>query len=174
MEKTPFRYQRWYLKILLSGVMLFIAIPIQLLIAEWMKIEEANFWYGAICVISMLILLFAYYQCAQKLKWFVREGAYWVNDGVVYIQTKNKIYELKNVTWLRGTTVSAYGFSKSGMLVTQCGKKKVTLVSFSTKPIDNFSECDLLSLFETILTHNPTLKKDDTLDFWYEVKRELL
>lgn len=171
MEKTPFIYQRWYLKIFLSGIVLFIAIPIQLLIAKLMKIEEANFWYGAICVISMLVLLFAYYQCAQMFRWFVREGAYWVNDRVVYIQTKNKIYELKNVTWLRGTIVSAYGFSKSGMLVAQCEKKKTVLVSFSTKPIDNFSECDLLLLFETILKHNPTLTKDETLDFWYEAKK---
>ncbi len=174
MEKTPFTYQRWHLKILFSGVMLLIAIPIQFFIAKWMEIEEANFWYGAICVISMLGLLLVYYQCAQKLKWFVREGVYWVNNGVVYIQTKNKIYELKNVTWLRGTTVSVYGHSKSGMLVVQSGKKKTVFVSFSTKSIDHFSECELLSLFETILEYNPTLKKDDTLDFWYEAKRELL
>ena len=173
MEKTPFTYQRWYVKILFSGIMLFVALPTQLLIAKWMKIGEANFWYGAICVISMLILLFAYYQCAQKFRWFVREGVYWVKDGVVFIQTKDKIYELENVTWLRGTTVSVYGHSKSGMLVVQCGKKKTVFVSFSTKSIDNFSECELLSLFEAILKNNPTLKKDDTLDFWYEAKREL-
>lgn len=171
MEKTPFTYQRWYVKILFSGVMLFVAIPAQFLIAKWMKIEEANVWYGAICVISMLVLLFAYYQCAQRFRWFVREGVYWVNDGVVFIQTKDKIYEFKNVTWLRGTTVSAYGLSKSGMLVVQCEKKKIVFVSFSTKQVDNFSKCELLPLFETILDYNPALQKDDTLDFWYEIKK---
>ena len=171
MEKTPFTYQRWFLKILFSAVTFCVVIPIQLLIAKWLGIEYANFLYLLICAVVVLAFLFVYYKCAQKYKWFVRQGAYWVNDGIVYIEKQNKVYQVKNVTWLRGTTVSIYGLSKSGMLVVQCEKEKIILVSFSSNEIHDFSECELLPLFETILEYNPALQKDGTLDFWYEIKK---
>ena len=135
-----------------------------------MDIEFANFWYILICGIIMLICLFIYYKFTQKYKWFERKGAYWIKDEIVYIQIQNKIYELNKVNWLRGTTVSVYGMAKAGMLVIQSGKKKIIFVSSQATSIDSFSNCELLQLFETILEYNTDLIKDDTLDFWYEIK----
>lgn len=171
MEKIQFTYQKWFLKIFTSGITFAVAIPLQCFAAKLMGIEYANFVYLLICSIIAYAAMAFYYVCAQKHRWFVKQGNYWVKDGIVYIQRQNKVYELKNVEWLRGTTVSAYGLSKSGMLVVQCEKKKIVFVSFSTKQVDNFSKCELLPLFETILDYNPALQKDDTLDFWYEIKK---
>ena len=90
---------------------------------------------------------------------------------IVYIQKQNKIYELKKVNWLRGTTVSVYGMAKAGMLVIQSEKKKIVLVSSQTKSVDSFADSELLRIFEKILEHNTELKKDDALDFWYEIRK---
>ncbi len=119
----------------------------------------------------MLIWLYVYYKYTQKHKWFERTGAYWIKDGIVYIQKQNKIYELKKVNWLRGTTVSVYGIAKSGMLVIQSEKKKIVLVSSQATSVDSFADCELLHIFEKIVENNTELKKDDVLDFWYEIEK---
>ena len=170
MEKNLFTYQRWFLRIVCAGLALPLILIVQLLVAESMGIEYANFWYFLICAIIMFVWLYVYYKCTQNRKWFERTGAYWIENGIVYIQKQNKIYELKKVNWLRGTTVSVYGMAKAGMLVIQFGKKKIIFVSSQATSIDSFSNCELLQLFETILEYNTDLIKDDTLDFWYEIK----
>ena len=170
MEKTYFNYQRWFLRIGCAGIALPFALIIQHLVAKLLDIEYANFGYILICGIIMLICLYIYYKFTQKYKWFERTGSYWIKDETVYIQKQNKIYELKKVNWLRGTTVSVYGMAKAGMLVIQSEKKKIVLVSSQTKSVDSFADSELLHLFETILEYNTKLKKDETLDFWYEIE----
>ena len=170
MDKTLFTYQRWFLRIGCAGIALPLVLIVQFVVAELMGIEYANFWYFLICAIIMFVWLYVYYKCTQNRKWFERTGAYWIENGIVYIQKQNKIYELKKVNWLRGTTVSVYGMAKAGMLVIQSGKKKIIFVSSQATSIDSFSNCELLQLFETILEYNTDLIKDDTLDFWYEIK----
>jgi hypothetical protein len=170
MEKTLFKYQRWFLRIGCSGIALPCVLILQNAVAKLMNIECANFWYSLICAAIMFIWLYVYYKFTQKHKCFEKTGAYWIKDGAVYIQKQNKIYELEKVNWLRGTTVSVYGMAKSGMLVIQFGKKKIIFVSSQATSIDSFSNCELLQLFETILEYNTDLIKDDTLDFWYEIK----
>ena len=170
MEKTLFKYQRWFLRIGCSGIALPCVLMLQNAVAKLMNIEYANFWYILICAVIMFIWLYVYYKFTQKHKCFEKTGAYWIKDGVVYIQKQNKIYELEKVNWLRGTTVSVYGMAKAGMLVIQFGKKKIIFVSSQATSIDSFSNCELLQLFETILEYNTDLIKDDTLDFWYEIK----
>ena len=171
MEKNLFTYQRWFLRIGCAGLALPLILIVQLLVAESMGIEYANFWYFLICAIIMFVWLYVYYKCTQNLKWFERTGAYWIENGIVYIQKQNKIYELKKVNWLRGTTVSVYGMAKAGMLVIQSEKKKIVLVSSQTKSVDSFADSELLRIFEKILEHNTELKKDDALDFWYEIRK---
>jgi hypothetical protein len=170
MEKTLFKYQRWFLRIGCSGIALPCVLILQNAVAKLMNIECANFWYILICAAIMFIWLYVYYKFTQKHKCFEKTGAYWIKDGAVYIQKQNKIYELEKVNWLRGTTVSVYGMAKAGMLVIQFGKKKIIFVSSQATSIDSFSNCELLQLFETILEYNTDLIKDDTLDFWYEIK----
>ena len=170
MIKTPFIYQRWFLRIFCAGSILPFVFAIQYLFAKQMKIEYANMWYIVVCIIIALIGNIGYYKYTQHKKWFERKGYYWVENEIVYIQKKNKIFKLENVKWLRGTTVSAYGVAKSGMLVIQFKKSKIILISSSVQSVDDFSESELLSLFETILEHNPKLKKDDTLNYWYELE----
>ena len=170
MEKTLFKYQRWFLRILCSGIALPFILVLQYSVAKLMNIEYAIFWYVLICAAIMLIWLYVYYKFTQKHKCFEKTGAYWIKDETVYIQKQDKIYELKKVNWLRGTTVSVYGMAKSGMLVIQFDKKKIVFVSSQSTSIDSFDNCELLHLFETILEYNTDLTKDDTLDFWYEIK----
>ena len=170
MEKTLFTYQRWFLRVICSGIALPLILIVQLLAAESLGIKNANFWYFLICGTVMLIWLYVYYKYTQKHKWFERTGAYWIKDGIVYIQKQNKIYELKKVNWLRGTTVSVYGIAKSGMLVIQSEKKKIVLVSSQATSVDSFADCELLHIFEKIVENNTELKKDDVLDFWYEIE----
>ena len=170
MEKTRFKYQRWFLRIGCSGIALPCVLILQNAVAKLMNIEYANFWYTLICAAIMFIWLYVYYKFTQKHKCFEKTGAYWIKDGTVYIQKQNKIYELEKVNWLRGTTVSVYGMAKAGMLVIQFGKKKIIFVSSQATFIDSFSNCELLQLFETILEYNTDLIKDDTLDFGYEIK----
>ena len=102
--------------------------------------------------------------------WFERTGAYWIKDGTVYIQKQKKVYEIKKVKWLRGTTISAYDMAKAGMMVIKFDKKKIVLVSSQTTSVDTFANCELLHIFETIFQYNTDLIKDDTLEFWYEIK----
>ena len=170
MEKITFTYQRWFLRIGCAGIALPFVFIIQLFVAKLMDIEYANPWYCLICATIMLIWLYIYYKFTQKHPWFERTGAYWIEDGTVYIQKQNKIYELKKVNWLRGTTVSVYGMVKAGMLVIQFGKKKIILVSSQTTSVDSFANCKLLHMFETILEYNSELIKNDEFDFWYESK----
>ena len=170
MEKTLFKYQRWFLRTGCSCIALPCVLILQNAVAKLMNIECANFWYILICAAIMFIWLYVYYKFTQKHKCFEKTGSYWIKDGTVYIQKQNKIYELEKVNWLRGTTVSVYGMAKAGMLVIQFGKKKIVFVSSQATSIDSFSNCELLQLFETILEYNTDLIKDDTLDFWYEIK----
>ena len=170
MEKTLFKYQRWFLRLGCSGIGLPCVLILQNAVAKLMNIERANFWYILICAAIMFIWFDVYYKFTQKHKCFEKTGAYWIKDGAVYIQKQNKIYELEKVNWLRGTTVSVYGMAKAGMLVIQFGKKKIIFISSQATSIDSFSNCELLQLFETILEYNTDLIKDDTLDFWYEIK----
>ena len=171
MEKNLFTYQRWFLRIGCAGIALPLVLIVQFVVAELMGIEYANFWYSLICVTIMFVWLYIYYKCTQNRKWFERTGAYWIENGIVYIQKQNKIYELEKVNWLRGTTVSVYGMAKSGMLVIQSEKKRIILVSSQTTYVDSFADSELLHIFEKILEHNTELKKDDVLDFWYEIEK---
>lgn len=140
----------------------------QYLFSMLMSIEYANLVYILVYVIVAAIGILIYYKYTENNKWFMKKGEFWVEDGILYIQTERKIYEVKNVKWLRGTTVSAYGYAKSGMLVIQFQKTKVVFVSTSIDSTECFADSELFPLFETILHYNPQLKKDDTIEFWYE------
>lgn len=168
MEKIQFRYQSWYLKILCSGIILPLIFGIQYLFATVLNIEYANFGYLFVCGIIAIVGFCAYFKCAQYREWFERKGVYWVENGTVYIQKQNKTHEIKNIKWLRGTTVSAYGAAKAGMLVVKYGEKKMVLVASSKKSVESFSDSELRPLFEIILEYNTELIKDGALDFFYE------
>ena len=48
-------------------------------------------------------------------------------------------------------------------------REKIVIVSSQITSGDSFADSELLHIFEKILEHNTELKKDDTLDFWYEI-----
>ena len=133
MEKTEFIYQKWYLRLFFAAVMLPLEFTIQMLFAEWLEIEYADFWYGLLCIVIGLIGIGIYYKLTEHTKWFLKKGFYWVENGMVYIQKGKKIYAVQDVTWLSGTTVSVWGFARSGMLIIQYPKKKIVLFSASMK-----------------------------------------
>ena len=172
MEKTEFVYPRWFLRIACSWLVLPLVFVLQHFLFRLFHIEQINFWFFVICIAVSFSGMSIYYKYTDRRKWFERTGSYWVEDGTVFIQKHNKLYRIQNANWLQGTTVSAYGLAKSGMLVVRFEGGKVVLVSSSNTREDAFSDSDLLDLFETILENNPNLIKDDKLDFWYESKQK--
>jgi hypothetical protein len=170
MKKTEFIYQRWYLRLFSAAFIVPLELVIQILFAEWMEIEYADFWYVLFCIVIGLACIGIYYKLTEHSKMFFKKGLYWTENETVYVQKGKKIYTVQNVTWLRGTTASVWGLARSGMLVIQYQKKKIVLFSAPMKDGKNFADCELLYLFETVLEHNSRLHKNDEIDFWYEVK----
>ena len=171
MKKTEFIYQRWYLRLFSAAVMLPLVFAVQMMVAEWMDIEYANFIYVLFSILIALTGIVIYYKLTEHNKCFFGKGFYWVENGMVYIQKGKKICEVQDVTWLSGTTVSVWGFARSGMLIIQYPKKKIVLFSISIKDGKNFADSELLHLFETILDNNDHLHKDENYAFWYELKK---
>jgi hypothetical protein len=144
---------------------------LQLWLFDLLNIVRVNLLFCAVMLVTLSAGLNLYYKCTKNLRLFYKSGTYWVEDGIVYIQTHKKEHRIQNVVWLRGTTASVYGLAKSGMMVVQFGGGKVVLMSASIARNDRFSDSTLLPLFETILENNPDLVKDDKLDFWYETPK---
>ena len=170
VEKTEFIYQRWYLRLFSAAVMLPLEFTVQMLFAEWLEIEYADFWYVLLCIVIGLAFIAVYYKLTERVKCFFGKGFYWAENGMVYIQKGKKIYAVQDVTWLSGTTVSVWGLAGSGMLVIQYQKKKIVLFSAVMKDGKGFADSELLHLFETVLENNDHLHKGENYAFWYEVK----
>ena len=177
MEKTPFVYQRWYLRMFCSAIVLPIVFAIRYTLASVMGIEVENLSWNLIgwsWIVSGVMIILAglavYYKLTQNCGWFEKQGAYWVQDGIVYIHKQGKVWQLQNVTWVNGTTVSIYGMAKTALLVIQCEKQKIILASSSRETVRGFADSAMLPLLEKIVHNNPELIQDDTLDYWYEAK----
>jgi hypothetical protein len=163
MQKIVFKYQKWFLKIFCAGIGFFGVFAIKGLLTD---LPDNIF----VTIVVGTIWLYAFFKFTQHCNFFERNGAYWVENEIVYIQKGKRVFEIKDVQWLRGTTVSFYGMQKSGMLVINFEKRKIVLISSSDAAIDSFSKSEFFSLFETVLQYNPELKKNDIQDFWYETK----
>lgn len=168
MEKTEFTYQCWYFRILCAGLIVPIVFVISLIILSLADINDIIF----LLINAVLAILGAtlYYKYTENTPLFLKKGYCWIENGVVFIQTAKKVYEIKNVTWLRGCTTSAYG-SKAGMLIVKHEKLKTILFSKSSSTNTSFSATQLYPVFQAILSNNPQLKKDADLDDWYEAKK---
>ena len=163
MQKIVFKYQKWFSRIFCAGIGLVGVFAVGDLFDN---LTDNIFVY----IVIASIWLYAYYKFTQLYNLFERNGAYWVENETVYIQKGKRVFEIKDVQWLRGTTVSFYGMQKSGMLVINFEKRKIVLISSSDAEIDSFSKSEFFPLFETVLQYNPELKKNDIQDFWYETK----
>ena len=177
MEKTLFSYQRWYLRMFCSVIVLPISYGIRYGFAAAIGIEVENLSWDLIgwsWIVSGVMIILAglavYYKLTQNCGWFEKQGAYWVQDGIVYIHKQGKVWQLQNVTWVNGTTVSIYGMAKTALLVIQCEKQKIILASSSRETVRDFADSAMLPLLEKIVHNNPELIQDDTLDYWYEAK----
>ena len=164
MQKIVFKYQKWFLKIFCAGIGFFGVFAIKGLLTD---LPDNIF----VTIVFAFIWLYAYYKFTQHCNFFERNGAYWVENEIVYIQKGKRVFEIKNVQWLKGTTASFYGMEKSGMLVIKLEKRKIVLISSSDAAIDSFSKSELFPVSETVLKYNPELKRNDTLDFLYENKQ---
>lgn len=171
MEKVTFTYQRWLLRVCYFCIFLFfVALP-YIQITELFRLPEDNFWYDIGFILINLSFAGFYFKYTQNSKWFLCEGEYWVDDGVVFIKTRKKTYELKDVKAILGLTKSFRGHAKSGMLKIDFGRRKsITLFSTSKEGNKLFSDTELYPLFELVLEYNPELKRDETPDFWYAEK----
>ncbi len=171
MNKTPFTYQRWFFKAFCLTLINILAIFSIYGLLELTRIQYDDFWISWLYVAIIVVITHFYFKLTKSSKFFVREGAYWIEDGIVFIETEKKTYSLNNVEGIFGTTISFWGYNKSGMLKFDYNRKTLTLMSLEVEDIKSFSESGLYGLFETTRENNPELKKEDTYDFCYEVKK---
>lgn len=165
MSKNTFLYEKTFLKVFFLGIILLAVVFLQGVI-----IPYNNFWIDFIDTLVVLAVAYFYINITQRNGLFVRKGAYWVENDTVFVETRNKTYSLNNVKALYGTTISLFGFQRAAMLKVDFGKKTLSLTCPSRESISSFSDSELYSMFETIVQHNSELKKDDELDFSYELK----
>ncbi len=171
MNKTPFTYQRWLLRVFCAVVIDIFAIFSIYGLLELTRFTYYGFWFRFFMFAIVFAITHFYFKLTKHSKWFICEGNYWVEDGTVFIETRKKTYSLNNVTGISGTTFSFWGYNKSGMLKFDYNRKTLTLMSLEVEDIKSFSESGLYGLFETTRENNPELKKGDTYDFCYEVKK---
>ena len=98
---------------------------------------------------------------------FLKKGAYWVEDGTVFLEVNRKAYRLNSVKAVYGMTTSYFGLTKVALLKIETAERKLTLASPSIKRTECFSDSILVPLLETILENNPQLRKNTTVDFYY-------
>lgn len=168
MEKTEFTYQRWYFRILCAGLNVPIVFILSIVIAS--LIDSNDKQYLILTAVLAMLGAALYYKRTENSPLFLKKGYYWIENGVVFIQIAKKVYEIKDVTWLRGCTTSAYG-SKTGMLIVEHEKSKLILFSKSSKANTSFSATELYPVFQAVLSNNPQLKRDAELDDWYEAEK---
>lgn len=160
MKKIQFTYQKWFLRVILVPVFLF-------LLAILLTPYSEKIFFNIIYLVIAFICIHFYFKFSQKYKWFYRKGFYWVEDNIVFIEKGKKIYKLTDVKAVLGLKVSCWGYAKSGMLRVDYGRKKLAIVSTSKEEFNSFSECELFPLFETVLEYNSDLQKEDGLDFGF-------
>lgn len=170
MNKIQFTYQRWFLRVFYLLVIIFLILLAEYEFVILVKIPHENFWFDVVCILSCCIITYFYSKFTRHCKHFTSTGAFWVEDGIILIETRKNTYSLNNIKCLSGTTISFVGYMKSGMLKIDFNHKTLTLISLSTENISSFSDCGLYNLFETVLQHNTNLKKVDSLDSFYELK----
>ena len=170
MNKIQFTYQRWFLRVFCLLVITFLIILAEYEFVILAKIPHENFWFDLVVISSCCIITHFYSKFTQHCKWFISKGAYWIEDGIILIETRKKTYSLNNIKCLCGTTISFGGYIKSGMLKIDFNHKTLTFISLSTENIKTFSDSGLFNLFETVLQHNTNLEKVDSLKFFYKSK----
>lgn len=167
MNKIQFTYQRWFLRVFCLLVVISLILLAEYEFVILAKIPHENFWFRGVVMLSCFVITHFYFKVTRNYKCFTNSGAFWVEDEIIFLETRKKTYSLNNIKGLCGTTISFVGYIKSGMLKIDFNHKTLTLVSLSTESIKSFSDSGLYDLFETVLQHNTNLKKVDSLDFFY-------
>ena len=167
MERTEFTYQRYNLRMGMSLLIFPIVQIIQLVIDRLFDLNNGRYIImGALVTLIGLVL---YYRWTENISFFLKKGYYWEENGTVFIQRGQKIREITNVNWLRGTDTFSYHGSVP-MLVVQCGKKKTLVHGKTTMDKVDFSRTELYPIYKLILENNPNLEKYEDLPYWYEGK----
>ena len=117
------------------------------------------------CLLFVALLLLGYF-IINHYKLFRHKGHYWVNDGIVYIQTKKETYSLDNIECVSVSDWSFPGDYRHGQLTIKLKDNKLVFSSLPKYTIETFFDCELAPLLDTILAHNPQLIKDEDLDWW--------
>lgn len=167
MKKTRFFYQKYFLRAFCVIVIVPIAAFLQYLFDIVTTVQEENFWFTWICDLAVFAGVFAYFKSTEKCRLFLKKGAYWVEDGTVFLEVNRKAYRLNSVKAVYGMTTSYFGFTKVALLKIETAERKLTLASPSIKRTECFSDSILVPLLETILENNPQLRKNTTVDFYY-------
>ena len=167
MEKTEFTYERFYSKCILAIIMAFaFGCGFALLSQGIFELVPEGFIRKLLWVILTFVFIFCSYKVMKHLKFLRCKGFYWIRDGVVHIQKKNKVYPLVNIQLVRTGSYSAMAIEDSGMLSVKLEDETLSFFSLADSSIKRFSDCDLVPLLEAILSCNPQLVKDDDRDIW--------
>ncbi len=168
MNKTPFTYQRWFLRFFCAAVILVFAALALLGLEELIGIPNIFWGLLSLLIVEIVITPFCF-KLTGHSKLFICEGSYWVEDGTVFIETRKKTYSLNNVASIYGKTVSFEGHN-AGKLIIDYNNKTLSLVSIDEEKVESFSDSGLYGLYETIKENNPELKKGEFTHFWYCLK----
>lgn len=168
MEKTEFTYERFYLKCILVLIMASLAFlsGFALLGQRTLGLVSDDFIHEVLWFILMVVFISWSYKITKHLKFLRCKGFYWISDGVVHIQKKNKVYPLVNIQLVRTGSYSYILIEESGMLTVKTENKTLSFFSLADSSIESFSDCDLVPLLEAILSCNPQLVKDEDRDIW--------
>lgn len=167
MEKTEFTYERFYLKCILVGIMaLAFASGLALLGRRIFGLASEGFVHELVWMILTFVFICCSHKITKHFKFLRCKGSYWISDGIVHIQKKNKVYPLVNIQLVRTGSYSAMTIEDSGMLTVKLENKTLSFFSLADSSIESFSDCDLVPLLEAILSCNPQLVKDKDRDIW--------
>lgn len=167
MEKTEFIYSKSMLRFTsVWTIALFAKIALDSLNDKFWGIRLNGIFGFFVNFLLFSALLAPCYYIINHYKLFQRKGYYWVNDGIVYIQTKKETYSLDNIECVSVSDWSFPGDFRHGQLTIKLKDNKLVFSSLPKYTIETFFDCDLAPLLDTILAHNPQLIKDEDLDWW--------
>lgn len=167
MEKTEFVYSKSMLRFTsVWTIALFAKIALDSLNDKFWGIQLNGILGFFVNFLLFAALLAPCYYIINHYKLFQRKGYYWVNDGIVYIQTKKETYSLENIECVSVSDWSFPGDFRHGQLTIKLKDNKLFFSSLPKYTIETFFDCDLAPLLDTILAHNPQLIKDEDLDWW--------
>lgn len=168
--KTIFEFQYYYRKWLCFLPCFLIIILMNFILDDYII---NNMVYYMINVLLMILMLTLYYKITNNMSFFIGKGYYWEDEGIVYIDYKNKVYSINHIKELCGSENNIYKH-KYAVLYIQSQQDKIKIFSKPIKKTENFEDSSIYDLYETLLKNNNDLQAVEILHqeakYWYKNK----